>query len=427
MRSVVVTSVLVAITTLPATVRAADDAAYADLDRRLQLLEEQLAQRNSILSIPASPQPTLTFHALVQLDGRFGLDSSPGSGSSNTFALRRVEPSVQGALTPFFSFVLMPEFGGTATSSVTADVYGEFLLSPNGPRLRIGKFKEPFSLENLQSAANIEFVERGYPTALSPNRDQGVMVQGQSSRLTWQAGLFNGAPDGGDAPPTDGDAYKELALRVLGVVWGQPGANGGGSLSIGLAATNGRKLGSNGTLPQYRSPGQDVVFQYASTVIADGDQQRFSPQFAFYKESFGMMGEFVESRQEVRRTSTPSATTLSNRAAELTVGYVLTGERAGYSGVAPRTPYAPGGGWGGFELVVRAGELLLDDNAFRQRLADPAQSVRSAHSAGVGVNWYLTGALRLMLDYELTRFEGGAATGNRPDEHAVLLRSQFAF
>ncbi|HET8729949.1 MAG TPA: porin [Moraxellaceae bacterium] len=422
-----VVSSLIIIAALPTAVRATDDAAYADLERRLNQLEQQVAARDNTLVISGSPPPSLTFHALVQLDGRFGLDSSPASGSSNTFALRRVEPSVQGALTPFFSFVLMPEFGGTATSSVTADVYGEFLLAPNGPRLRVGKFKEPFSMENLQSAANIAFVERGFPTALSPNRDQGVMVQGQVSRLTWQAGLFNGAPDGADAPPTDGDAYKELALRVLGVVWGQPGAKGDGSLSVGLAATNGRKLGAGGTLPQYRSPGQDVVFQYIPTVMADGDHLRYSPQFAFYRGPFSMLGEFAESRQEVRRTGVPSATAVSNRAAELTLGYVITGERVGYSGVQPRTPYSPGAGWGGVEVVARAGELIIDDKAFSQHLADPAQSVRAAHSTGVGLNWYLTSTLRLMLDYELTRFEGGAASGNRPDEHAVLLRSQVAF
>ena len=37
-----------------------------------------------------------------------------------------------------------------------------------------GKFKVPVGLERLQSANDIRFVERAFPTSLLPNRDLGV-------------------------------------------------------------------------------------------------------------------------------------------------------------------------------------------------------------------------------------------------------------
>jgi phosphate-selective porin OprO/OprP len=46
---------------------------------------------------------------------------------------------------------------------------------------------------------------------------------------------------------------------------------------------------------------------------------------------------------------------------------------------------------------------------------------------GVGVNWHFTRAVKVGLDYERTTFIGGAATGDRPAENAVIGRFQTSF
>ena len=107
---------------------------------------------------------------------------------------------------------------------------------------------------------------------------------------------------------------------------------------------------------------------------------------------------------------------------------MLTGEDASYRGVVkPSAPFSPGGGWGAFELVGRYGELEIDDGAF-PLFADPAVSARRAKAWTLGVNWYLTSNLKLVVNYLDTQFEGGAATGaDREDEKAVFSRLQVAF
>jgi phosphate-selective porin OprO and OprP len=60
-------------------------------------------------------------------------------------------------------------------------------------------------------------------------------------------------------------------------------------------------------------------------------------------------------------------------------------------------------------------------------LADPTKSARAARAWTVGMNWYLNYFTKLQLEYEQTRFEQGAATGNRPTEHALEERLQIAF
>jgi phosphate-selective porin len=82
-------------------------------------------------------------------------------------------------------------------------------------------------------------------------------------------------------------------------------------------------------------------------------------------------------------------------------------------------------------VVARYGELKIDNAAFTggaQSFADPTTSPRNARAAGVGINWWLNANVKWVLDYEWTRFEGGAANnGNRPDERALTTRFALTF
>lgn len=44
-----------------------------------------------------------------------------------------------------------------------------------------------------------------------------------------------------------------------------------------------------------------------------------------------------------------------------------------------------------------------------------------------GVNWYLTGNTKFVVDYETTVFAGGNKVGDRPDEQVVIARAQLSF
>ena len=60
--------------------------------------------------------------------------------------------------------------------------------------------------------------------------------------------------------------------------------------------------------------------------------------------------------------------------------------------------------------------------------ADPTRSVREATAYGVGLNWIWNGNLKYVLDYEETRFQGGAAgNADRADEKSVQSRLHLSF
>jgi phosphate-selective porin OprO/OprP len=393
-------------------------------------------------------QYTLNFHALVQADGRFNLAAPNKQGLVDTFTLRRVEPSIQGQLTDLFSYNITPEYGGSPTSSVSADMYGEFHFQPQYLNVRIGKFKEPFGLENLQSASNLAFVERGFPSNLSPNRDLGVQVAGTlgNKQLIYAFGVFNGAPDGGDASTTDIDNHKEFAARLFAQPWHDGSKGLLDQFGFGIASTIGREnngagiAGTNGILPSIKTPAQNTFFQYSSTAVADGLHTRISPQANYYYDGFSALAEYVVSRQAVAAAAGKQAINVKNTAQELTLGYILTGENASYSGVKPLRPYSlSGDGWGAFEIVARAGRLSIDKDAFSNGLvySNPSKpttamtAAQQASSVGLGLNWYLNRNAKLVFDYEHTYFNGGAGTVANPTdrsvEHAILLRSQYSF
>ncbi len=88
------------------------------------------------------------------------------------------------------------------------------------------------------------------------------------------------------------------------------------------------------------------------------------------------------------------------------------------------------GTWGAWELVARYHELDIDNDAFvggADSFANPATAASKASAWGVGVNWYLSQNYKWSLNYDVTSFDGGAATGDRKDEKALFTRFGVSF
>ncbi|HRN61533.1 MAG TPA: porin [Luteimonas sp.] len=424
----------------------------AELDRRLRAIELGLDERDrqSALAVAAPPPPVekkpapeiilaadkgasirsadgsvqLKLGAVLQADHRSFIDDDQRP-QNDSFLWRRIRPTLEGSWGDLVGFRLTPEFAGDSASIV--DAWIDLKFSP-AATVRAGKLKGPISLERLQGASAIAFVERGFPTELAPNRDLGVQLQGAlaASKLNYVVGVYNGAPDGRDSPTSNPDNDFEFAGRLFLEPWkGSEGALSG--LGFGIAASAGDKHGAgNSFLPRYRTPGQATFFSYLATVAADGEHSRWSPQAYWYAGPVGVLGEYIRSKQAVVDTASGSRAALDHSAWQLTGSWVLTGEKAGYRGVNPNRPFARDGGWGAFELVARYGELDLDDDAF-PLFASSTASASEASAWTLGLNWYLSGNLKLVANYAQAGFDGGAAGGDREDEKTFFTRAQFSF
>jgi phosphate-selective porin OprO/OprP len=368
-----------------------------------------------------SPEFKIRIGGYAHVDGRFYAGQTDYV-AVNTFLLRRARINLQGTVAKYFDFEISPDFGQGQTV-----LYDAFLnVRPSSKlQFKFGKFKPPVGLERLFMARNLVFVERALPTGLVPNRDVGAQVHGElgSGVATYALGLFNGAVDGALI-----DADSNSAKDVAGRVFFQPFARGGlttlKGLGLGFSATSGKQQGA---LPSFRSGGQIVFFSYLSTAAADGNRTRFSPQGSFFLGPFGVFGEYIQSRQQVRQGA--DAAQVANQGWEVSSSVLVTGERATATGVRPRRPFDPSKGtWGALELAARVNGLTIDPVAFSHGYADPARSARTARAWAFGLNWYLNRNVKYEVNFERTRLTGGAgAGGNRQPENAILVRSQVAF
>ena len=405
----------------------------------------------------------LKLRGYLQTDWRVWV-SDKAQDDIDTLLVRRARPIIEGTVFKNFYYRIMPDFAGASVS--LQDAYAEW-RQYSFARLAIGKMKEPIGLERLASGAELDFVERGLPNNLVPNRDFGVLLNGDvfGGVVNYAAGVFNGVPDLGSASGA-GDTSDDKDF--VGRVFVLPFLNVYGpfqGLGLGVAGSYGAEEGSatSPNVASYLTQGQARFFRYrttsatatlpasaggatvsipaslASTTIADGTRYRIAPQAYWYWKQFGMLGEYVASTQTVAFGAHKDD--LVNTAWQITGSWVLTGEDASYKSVKPQVNFDPSsGGWGAFELTTRYGELHIDPDSFPAvtasalgtAFADPRQAASAARSWSVGLNWYFNKNFKLNLNYDETSFDGGGGGTvrtplDREVERVVLTRFQITY
>jgi phosphate-selective porin OprO/OprP len=434
------------------TTASTDDTLKHELDElraKQEELERRLAADEARTSTPPPDNAPLRFHfgrdgfafgtqdgknelrirAVLHVDGRayFG-DVQP---MADTFLVRRARPYIEATLFGIADLRLLLDFA--QGQSMLLDGYVE--LHPwRWLRLRAGRFRVPIGLEWLQSDSTTALVERSLASDLVPQRDLGVMLNGDvaDGTLCYSLALLNGAPDAGNGPDFDPQSEKDYVARIFVRPLRPIQRAGWTNLGFGVAGSYGQVNGTATAtaLPTYRSTGQQPIFSYitntstpGATTVAAGDRWRVSPQLYWYVGPVGLMAEYVLSSQSVQRMG--MSADIQNRAWNLTGSFVLTLERASYDGVVPKHPIDfRHWSFGAFEIAFRYSELRIDDAAF-PTFADPNTSVRSARELAGGLNWYLTENVKLMLSFHRTDYLGGAMGGDREPENALLGRLQL--
>ena len=415
------------------------EAALNELLRRQGRLADSLAKTTRQATDAYNPPLTFTsadgrfrlrLRGYFQSDSRFffDADNTPATG---TFLLRRVRPVWEATVGRIVDLRLMPDFGeGRVT---IFDAHADLRLSP-WFNIRSGKFKPPVGLERLQSATDIIFVERAINTSFAPNRDVGVQLYGdlRGGLIQYQAGVFNGVTDLGFGDG-DGDDQKDFAARLFIEPFSRTSWSALREFGVGIAGTRGGHHGTIASpgLQTYRTPAQQAAFVFRSdgkatgTTIADGLHTRVAPQGYWYTGPLGTLWEYTRTGQVVRQGTATAQ--LTHAAFNVTSAIVLTGEHPTYRGLTPAKPFDPRlQQWGALEVGVRYNRFTIDPDAFPV-FADTSLQPHRAESRGVALNWYLNRGVRLMINYSVTRFHGGAAGGNREPERALQTRIQHSF
>ncbi len=376
----------------------------------------------------------LKLGGFAQVDARDYV--STARGGKDTFTIRRMRAIASGSVYHDFEYYLQTDFASGITSSTTNNSFMQDAYVNihhwDGLQFKAGKFKEPVSMEVLPLDQYLWFLERGLPTELAPNRDVGVEIQGTlwNGALVYQAGAFNGVPDGGSGDIEVADNDKDAVVRVIATPFKNTQIDALQNFAFGLGSSYGLQGGA--TTPTFATMGRQTFFKYNSTVSETGQHLRLIPQGSYYWGPFCGYWEYAISDEEFRLASGKGKNAyFENTGWDVVGSWYLTGEKNVF-GVIPQIKHPfrfDGSGWGAWQLAARFGQLSLDPAAFPLGFASSTQP-KGATSWSLALNWYLNHNVKWIFEYTQTAFSGGshvvgAVTAN--DERVIQGRLQFGF
>ena len=95
----------------------------------------------------------------------------------DTFELRRARIGVVGTINKDIAYEVVGNAVGGSTNWIDT-AWANYGFNKNA-QVRVGRFKQPFSLEELTSSNNIDFMERSYGNQMAPGKRLGAMMHGE--------------------------------------------------------------------------------------------------------------------------------------------------------------------------------------------------------------------------------------------------------
>ena len=336
----------------------------------------------------------------LRIGGRIHRDnafSSDDDYMSDGDTFRRARLYVSGQIQERYDFKMQYDFaGGDADFK---DVYFGIKGVPALGNVRVGQFKEPFSLEEQMSSNNISSIERANVNRLSPSRSAGVMLYNNyaDQRVTGAVGIFRGADD--SYGNYKGDGYAATA-RVTGL----PYKNDDGSQLLHLGVGYSHR---DDDTASYKFSSDHAMAPSTKYKISDvDDTSLLGLEAALKLNSFSLQSEWIEADVD-------AATGGDLDGYYVQASYVLTGESRSYDtasgvfkGVSPGTKFLDNGGLGAWEATLRWSNLDYTD----------LNGGDEAESWTVGLNWYLNKNVRALFNYtdvDLDSGEDGSVFGTR--------------
>lgn len=325
------------------------------------------------------------------LDGRVQIDGADYFGSKNALAtgvgIRRARIGVKTTLFRDWEGEIDVDFAGDAVEA--KDLWIGYAGWRNS-LLRIGNFKEPFSLETLTSSKYITFLERSYIDAFSPDRHIGVSYSRWGDRWQFSVGAFG--QGSGDVDATGQNQGYGLTGRftVAPILADRRVLH----LGIGISRRT-PDAAAPASAEQLRIRARPETNINKARMLSTGKMTNIDAQVLYNAEAavvsgpLSLQGEYTGTT--VKRLHGLSDATFGGGYGY--VSYFLTGESRPYlasEGEFDRIfPKSPKGAW---EIAARVSTMSLDD-------AGVGILGGKGTNYTLGVNWYVNPNFKFMANY----------------------------
>jgi phosphate-selective porin OprO and OprP len=387
----------------------------------------------------------------IELRGRVQFDWRRYDPEVNedTFNLRTLRFGVRGDLTRHFDWEIEREVAKFADVDGGVekwqfgdwkDVYVNWSTF-DAIRVKAGRFKMPFGLEQTTSVSDLDFAYRSLGSVkIAPGRDTGVMGYGEllSGSLIYEAGVFDDDGDNGELEAERfiqegedlADIGPSIAARVVGEPFRRlpvPDRLKGAELGIAFTSSD---------LPEGLNSlqGEEVWgYNFFEKVYVNGRRQRLGLQFDWSPGSTGFRGEWMQSREQRigQSNRNEDLSDFIGTAWYTSATWLITGEDKD-SDVQPRRPLFEGG-FGAVEIGVRYDELTFESAG---KTGPDFTNPRSEHltpntdrTITFGVNWLANRWVKVVANALRQSFEDETRTplAGTTSFWAAVLRLQVAF
>lgn len=355
----------------------------------------------------------------VHMDYRsFDQEGTAADANTDKFDYRRARFGIRGNMTKDFEYMLFANF--TDSASTLDEGYLTYVgFKP--AQVRVGKFKMPFSLEQLTSSNNIDFMERSITGSVEgefiPAKQQGAMVFGSPvSGFTYAAALSVGTNK--TAAVDKPEFIGRLTANVAELMGNKDlVTHVGFGYSMGeiasLSATSATNEGRGATRP------------FTSVAISSGsgptDRTRQNVELAVAYDAFKLQGEYFDFNYD-----RAVGTDLGAKGMYVQGLWNITGEKHNYSNssgtfgwIKPNNQFSTDkGGTGAWQVGLRYSKIDGSDGL-------GATGTSKADAMTYGLNWIANTNVRVMLNYVLTDY--AVAVGGVTKEKALNLRAQVSF
>jgi phosphate-selective porin OprO/OprP len=425
------------------------NAAMAPADpiaAKVAALEKEVAA----MKASSKKLPNVTITGVAQIDGvAFSQDDASVAQYGpiqNGADIRRARLGAKGAIADNMNYFFQMDFGFVGRPTFT-DVWVEWTQLPVLGNVRVGQWKQPFSLEVVSSFRYTTFMERSSMfQAFTPFRHLGIGFYDHSADLnwTWAASMIRTGQDQyGNSLSTDGG--NGVVGRLTHLLWYDEPADGRYYSHIGGAYYYNRPPRDT---VRFRSIPEIFVGEHAAGAVGTSGQAipgalNGTPFFVdttniladnvhtFGAENLTVHGPWsfqAEAMAAVVDQQVGGTATLWGTYAQ--VGYFLTGEHRPYDRIAGaidrikpfedffmlRTDGAHCYGLGAWEVAARWSYIDLNDGTI---VGGQMSNVT------LGVNWYCNPYCKVVFNCIHSFAE--ARTGVDTETTAYGLRAQYDF
>lgn len=365
----------------------------------------------------------LHFGGYLQIDGRLFIGSDQ---NNSTFLVRRARLFMTGTLYKYFGFMLMPRWDRLEDATLH-----QAWLETNQPtwaQIRLGLFKEPFSLEALSTDLYLTFVERSiFIRNFLQIEDLGAMVYGTFAhdKIEYGVGFFNGR-----GREFDNNKGKEVVGRIVFASFEKIANDklSKNQMYLGFSISTGRYdecLSGH----EFKTESDTAFWEWGCSssssidaVEVHANRFRWGADFNWLYGPFNFRTEYLYTNWGNVRMGDISGH-FFGWGAYCEISYILTGEdKPRNDAIIPKHNFDGCSHLGAFEIGAKYEIFYASQKMIDLGLACGANQVQGPTFA---INWYLNPLLCIKLDGQYLRFNKRFTFHDHEMHHEAVITGRI--